>query len=97
MQRRIVQVTNRLGLHARAAAQLVQVAARFQSRITLSRSDNGQTTDAKSILGVLLLAASAGTYLDVTASGDDEREAIEAICRVIESKFGEEDGEGATP
>ncbi|GBC77584.1 Phosphocarrier protein NPr [bacterium HR08] len=92
MQRRTVQVTNRLGLHARAAAKLVQVANRFQSAITLARSDTGQTADAKSILGVLLLAASAGTHLDVTTSGEDEMEAIEAICRLIESKFGEEEG-----
>ncbi|MCS6815787.1 MAG: HPr family phosphocarrier protein [Blastocatellia bacterium] len=92
MQRRTVQVTNRLGLHARAAAKLVHVANRFQSTIALARCDNGQTVDAKSILGVLLLAASAGTYLDVIASGDDEEEAVEAICRLIESKFGEEGG-----
>jgi phosphocarrier protein len=90
MRRRTVQVTNRLGLHARAAAKLVHLANRFRSTIALARCDNGQTVDAKSILGVLLLAASAGTYLDVIASGEDEADAVEAICRLIESKFGEE-------
>lgn len=91
MRRCTVQVTNRLGLHARAAAKLVQVASRFRSRITLTRSDTGQTVDAKSIFGVLLLAASAGTSLDIMASGEDEAEAILALRQLIESKFGEEE------
>jgi len=90
MTQRTVIILNRLGLHARAAARLVQLANRFQSRITLARTDNGQQVDAKSIFGVLILAASSGTQLDVAVSGPDEIAALEATCSLIESKFGEE-------
>ncbi|MCI0410084.1 MAG: HPr family phosphocarrier protein [Acidobacteria bacterium] len=76
-----------LGLHARAAAQLVQMASRFQSRITLSK--DGRTVDAKSILGVLMLAGSPGERLLLAAEGADAEEAVEALSSLIRSRFGE--------
>jgi phosphocarrier protein len=83
-----VRIRNRLGLHARAAARFVQAANRFHSRITVAR--DGRTMDGKSILGILLLAASHGTRLTVSAEGDDEGEAIEALSRLVEGGFGEQ-------
>jgi phosphocarrier protein len=89
MEKRTVQVLNRLGLHARAAARLVQLANRYESRITVSRADNGQQVDAKSMFGVLMLAATRGTELEVAASGSDEQEAVVAVIGFIGSGFGE--------
>jgi phosphocarrier protein len=91
MQQRTITITNRLGLHARAAAKLVRVAARYRSHVLLARSDSPQqTADAKSIFNVLLLAAAQGTALEVITEGDDEITAIEALCHLIAEKFGEE-------
>jgi|FaiFalFF_MnMetaG_3_1042247.scaffolds.fasta_scaffold05345_3 phosphocarrier protein len=88
-----VRVVNLRGLHARAAARLVQTASRFQSQITLLR-DNLQS-DAKSILGVLLLAAPRGTLIRVRVSGPDEDQAVEAIRHLFESGFEETDEDPA--
>jgi phosphocarrier protein len=88
LERRIA-VTNRLGLHARAAARLVRTAARFASTIRLQRAD-GTTADAKSILNVLMLAAARGTELQLTVEGVDEAAAMAAVCALFEQKFGEE-------
>src|SRR5260370_28204373 len=74
-----VTVTNSLGLHARAAAQLVRTANRFQSSVRLERLDGSASADAKSILSVLMLAASRGTALRAVAEGDDEQGAIAAL------------------
>jgi phosphocarrier protein len=90
MIRQSVLVSNRLGLHARAAAKLVRLASHFSSDIYLSREDANQQIDSKSILGVLMLAASKGTHLVISIEGQDEAEASEAICRLFETKFGEE-------
>lgn len=90
MRQATVTVANRLGLHARAAARLVGLASRYQSKITLARLDTGHQVDAKSIFGVLLLAATEGTELMVTASGVDEDDAVEAIRCFIQSRLGEE-------
>lgn len=90
MIRQSVFVSNRLGLHARAAAKLVRLASRFSSDIHLSREDANQQIDSKSILGILMLAASKGTHLMISIEGKDEAEAREAICRLFETKFGEE-------
>lgn len=87
MTRREVQIRNRLGLHARAAARFVQLANRFAAKITLSR--DGRTMDGKSILGILLLAASRGSRLTVSADGADEAAAVEALATLVESGFGE--------
>jgi phosphocarrier protein len=86
--RREVTIRNRLGLHARAAARFVHAANRYRSRVTLSR--RGKTMDGKSILGILLLAASEGSRLEVAAEGVDEAEAVEALAALIEGGFGEE-------
>ncbi|MER3427568.1 MAG: HPr family phosphocarrier protein [Pyrinomonas sp.] len=94
MAERLVVVKNRLGLHARAAAQLVRTASRFQSAVRLERTDGSAVADAKSILSVLMLAACRGTQLRVTASGEDEANAIEALTALFESGFGEEAVEG---
>lgn len=88
MIRRDVQIRNRLGLHARAAARFVHAANRFRSKITVSR--DGRTMDGKSILGILLLAASQGTWMQVAAEGEDEAEAVEALVGLVASGFGED-------
>ena len=89
MQERTVKISNRLGLHARAAARLVQCAAKFTSTVEIQRQDSGKTADGKSILNVLLLAASAGTTLVLKIEGADEERAADAIVKLIEGKFGE--------
>jgi phosphocarrier protein HPr len=89
MQERTVTISNRLGLHARAAARLVQCAAKFASNVEIQRQDSGQQADGKSILSVLLLAASAGTTLILRIEGADEQAAAEAIVELVEGKFGE--------
>jgi phosphoenolpyruvate-protein phosphotransferase (PTS system enzyme I) len=86
---RKVQVTSRLGLHARAAANLVRVASQFQSSLTLQRLDGNAEADAKSILSILTLAASRGTDLKVVAHGDDEQEALDAIVGLFSRDFDE--------
>jgi phosphocarrier protein len=90
MIRQSVLISNTLGLHARAAAKLVRLASGFSSEIHLSREDANQQIDSKSILGILMLAASKGTRLVVSIEGEDEAEAGEAIRRFFEDKFGEE-------
>ena len=89
MAERKVQVTSRLGLHARAAANLVRVASQFQSSLTLQRLDGNAEADAKSILSILTLAASRGTDLKVVAHGDDEQEALDAIVGLFSRDFDE--------
>ena len=90
MLTRHVIVANRLGLHARAAARLVNVARQYTSHVRLERADTGQSADGKGIYGVLLLTASRGTELRVMAEGDDEHRAVEALCDLIERRFEEE-------
>jgi phosphocarrier protein HPr len=85
---RDVEVMNRLGLHARAAARFVQTANRYRSRITLGR--DSRAMDGKSILGILLLAAARGCVLTVTADGDDEEAAGMALADLVTGRFGEE-------
>ena len=82
-------VLNPLGLHARAAAQLVRLASGFKSKILLSRPDTNAFADAKSILSILTLAASMGTVLFLRIEGEDERDALEAVDRLFGEGFGE--------
>ena len=89
MLERRVPILNALGLHARAAAQLVRLANRFRSRIILTREDTGVTANAKSILSVLNIAAAYGCEIRVTAEGDDEAAAVDAIVDLIMRGFGE--------
>ena len=85
-----IPVINRLGLHARAAAQLVRLASGFQSNVTLSRPDSDTSVNAKSILNVLTLAAVNGTILEVVADGADEAAAVAAIKDLFARGFGED-------
>jgi len=82
------EIVNRLGLHARAAAKLVHAAGAFQSRVTLAK--DGEEVDAKSILGLLLLAAGQGSRVTVRCDGEDENTALAAITRLIANRFEEE-------
>ena len=81
-------IRNRLGLHARAAAKFVHTATRFTSQIRVTR--DGKTMDGKSIMGILLLAAGAGTKVTITADGIDESDAVDELCRLVSGGFGEE-------
>ena len=94
MHQRRVTVSNRLGLHARAAARLVRRASQFDSSVEILREDTGETADGKSILSVLLLAAARGTSLIIKTEGDDEQRAVSALVELIEQKFGEELSDG---
>ncbi|MBA2341476.1 MAG: HPr family phosphocarrier protein [Pyrinomonadaceae bacterium] len=85
-----VVIPNRLGLHARAAAQLVRTANLYASEVRIERADGSATADAKSILSVLMLAAGRGTMLRVKAHGNDAAQAISHICELIANGFGEE-------
>ncbi|MBK1716079.1 HPr family phosphocarrier protein [Thiocystis violacea] len=87
MIRKEFEICNKLGLHARAAAKLVQCATRFESRILIER--RGQSVNGKSIMGVMMLAASQGTKVMVDAEGEDEEHAIMAIEALIRDRFGE--------
>jgi phosphocarrier protein HPr len=82
-----VHITNRLGLHARAAAKVVHTANAFAAEIFIGTSD--EEVNAKSILGLLTLAATEGTPLVVRAEGADEREAVKALIELFQNKFGE--------
>ncbi len=84
-----LKVINQLGLHARAAAQLVRLAGSFQSNIELKRTDNAVVADAKSILSVLTLAAARGTELELQVEGEDEKRASQAIEEIFQDGFGE--------
>ena len=88
MTSRSVTVTNPLGLHARAAARFVHLATRFSSQIRVAR--DAKVMDGKSIMGILLLAAARGSTLTISADGDDEASAVEALTQLVESGFGEE-------
>jgi phosphocarrier protein HPr len=82
-----VELVNRLGLHARAAAKFVHAASRFAAQILVRHND--EEVNGKSILGLLLLAAPVGSRLTITASGDDEVAALEALEALIRERFGE--------
>jgi phosphotransferase system HPr (HPr) family protein len=84
---RDIEIKNKLGLHARAAAKLVHCAARFKSDVKIRKGD--EEVDGKSILGILLLAAGRGSVITVSASGEDENEAVDAIETLIDAKFDE--------
>ncbi len=82
-----ITICNKLGLHARAAAKFVRTASNYKSKITLGK--NARRIDGKSILGILMLAASQGTDLTLRVEGPDEREACQSLVSLIEDKFGE--------
>ncbi len=82
-----LEIINKLGLHARASAKLTQLAAKFQSDVWLTR--NGRRINAKSIMGVMMLAAGKGAKVTLEADGADEKECVEALSALITDKFGE--------
>jgi phosphocarrier protein HPr len=87
MLQREVEIINKLGLHARASAKLTQVAGRFQSNVWVTR--NGRRVNAKSIMGVMMLAAAMGSKLVVETDGPDENEAMGAVTGLIAARFEE--------
>jgi len=86
--RKNLEIKNRLGLHARAAAQLVQIASQFDADVTVAK--DGQTVNGKSIIGLMMLAAPQGSIIEVSVSGPQAPEAMQAIEQLFESKFNEE-------
>ena len=89
MQRTEVEIVNKLGLHARAAAKLTQVAGGFAAEVWLSR--NGRRVNAKSIMGVMMLAAGKGSRVVIEADGEDAEGALAAVVRLIAERFGEQE------
>ncbi len=87
MLQREVEIINRLGLHARAAARLTQIAGQFKSDVWVTR--NGRRVNAKSIMGVMMLAATKGSRIVIEAEGPDEGEAMQALQALIADRFGE--------
>lgn len=84
-------IVNRLGLHARPAMAFVEEASRFVAAITVRKCSDGETVDGKSILQMLMLAGTCGTAIEITADGSDEGDAINALVRLVESRFGEDE------
>jgi len=84
-----IKIQNKLGLHARAAAKLVSHASRFSSLVEITKGD--QTVNGKSIMGVMMLAASIGTSLLLRIKGDDEQAAMDDIVELINNRFGEDE------
>ena len=87
MPQRESELVNKLGLHARASAKLTQLASRFQSDVHIARS--GRRVNAKSIMGVMMLAAGKGSKVTLETSGPDEEEAMSALCALVADCFGE--------
>ena len=84
-----VQIVNKLGMHARASAKFVTLAAQFKSDVTLGR--NGQNANGKSIMGIMMLAAGKGSQVELTVHGADEEQALQALMGLIDNRFGEEE------
>ena len=87
MQKREIAINNRLGLHARSSAKIVQLASRFRSHVTLAYG--GRRASARSIVAVMLLAASVGSTIVLEAEGPDETDAMAAMVALIDARFGE--------
>ena len=89
MPQREVQIVNKLGLHARASARLTQLAGRYACEVWLSRA--GRRVNAKSIMGVMMLAAARGATIGIETEGEDAEEALEALAALIADRFGEDE------
>jgi len=87
MMKATVRISNKLGLHARASAKLSKLAGSYRSEIFLSRS--GRRVNAKSIMGVMMLAAGIGAEIEIETQGEDEEAAMTALCALVGDKFGE--------
>ena len=84
-------ISNRLGLHARPAMSFVEEASRFSAAITVRKCSDIESVDGKSILQMLMLAGTCGSTLEIVADGPDEHDALSALVRLVESRFGEEE------
>ena len=89
MQNKSVTIINKLGLHARAAAKFVQTAAKFDCDINIVH--NGKKVNGKSIMGIMMLAASKGSTIEISVSGADEKNALASLEQLIRERFGEEE------
>ena len=87
--RRLVKICNQKGLHARAAARFVKTASQFKAEVMVRK--NGTEVSGRSIMGLMMLAAASGTIIEVAATGPDAAAAVEALARLIECKFDEQD------
>ena len=87
MIRKTLVISNKLGLHARASAKLTKLASSFQSEVFMSR--NGRRVNAKSIMGIMMLAAGLGSEIELETDGEDEQQAVDAITALVDDKFGE--------
>ena len=85
---RTVEIVNKRGLHARASAKFVKLATEFDAEVRVSR--DGQTVDARSIMGLMMLAAGPGSTIEITAQGRQAREAVEALTGLVANRFEEE-------
>lgn len=85
---RIVEIVNERGLHARASAKFVKLAAGFDAEVTVSR--DGQTVDARSIMGLMMLAAGPGSTIEIAAEGAEADAALDALCALVANRFDEE-------
>ena len=86
---RTVEIVNKKGLHARASAKFVKLAANFDAEVRVSK--DGQTVDARSIMGLMMLAAAIGSEIDITAEGEQAEEAVEALVDLVAGKFEEDE------
>lgn len=89
MLKKQIEIINKLGLHARASSKFVSCTSRFLSEVTVSKGQ--EQVNGKSIMGVMMLAASQGTLLDIQVDGEDEEACLEAICALINNRFDEEE------
>jgi phosphocarrier protein len=87
MIKNAITIINKLGLHARASAKLTKLASTYKSDVYISR--NGRRVNAKSIMGVMMLAAGVGTTVEIESEGEDEQAAMEALIALVNDKFGE--------
>jgi len=85
---RVVEIVNERGLHARASAKFVKLAAGFDAEVTVSR--DGQTVDARSIMGLMMLAAGPGSTIEIAAEGAEATAALDALCALVSNRFDEE-------
>jgi phosphocarrier protein len=86
--RRTVEIINERGLHARASAKFVKLASTFDAEVSVSR--DGSTVDARSIMGLMMLAAGIGSTIEISAEGDEAEAALEALCDLVANRFDEE-------
>ncbi len=86
---RTVEVVNKRGLHARASAKFVKLASEFDAEVSVSR--DGQTVDARSIMGLMMLGAGPGSMLELTAEGDQAEAALDALCELVSARFEEDE------